>query len=234
LIEIPLGMTLRQIIFDIGGGTEKPFKAVQTGGPSGGCLSTEYLDLPVDYENLKKAGSIMGSGGLIVMDRDTCVVDLAHYFLEFIQKESCGKCVPCRIGTRHLVEILERITKGEGQEDDLDTLERLAKTISQGSLCGLGQSAPNPVMTSLRSFRDEYEQHIQQGYCPAGVCRDLYQYVISQDACTGCRACVRVCPVDAIEGKLHEPHSIDSSKCIRCRACYETCRFDAIEGKPIQ
>jgi len=234
LIEIPLGMTLRQIIFDIGGGTEKPFKAVQTGGPSGGCLSAEYLDLPVDYENLKKAGSIMGSGGLIVMDRDTCVVDLAHYFLEFIQKESCGKCVPCRIGTRHLVEILERITKGEGQQDDLDTLEHLAKTISQGSLCGLGQSAPNPVVTSLRSFRDEYEQHIQQGYCPAGVCRDLYQYEISQDACTGCRACVRVCPVDAIEGKLHEPHSIDSSKCIRCRACYETCRFDAIEGKPIQ
>lgn len=233
LIEVPLGMTLREIIFDIGGGTEKPFKAVQTGGPSGGCLSAEHLDTPVDYEALKAVGSIMGSGGLIVMDTDTCVVDLAHYFLEFIQKESCGKCAPCRIGTRHLVETLERITTGTAEPDDLDTLERLSVTISQGSLCGLGQTAPNPVLTSLHSFRSEYEAHIQQGYCPSGVCKDLFQYVILPDVCTGCQACARVCPVDAIQGSQRKPHTLDSSICIRCRACYEACRFDAIEGRPI-
>ncbi|MEI8132591.1 MAG: NADH-ubiquinone oxidoreductase-F iron-sulfur binding region domain-containing protein [Leptolinea sp.] len=233
LIEVPLGMTLRQIIFDIGGGTEKPFKAVQTGGPSGGCLSAEYLDTPVDYEALRAAGSIMGSGGLIVMDMDTCIVDLAHYFLEFIQKESCGKCAPCRIGTRHLAEALDRITTGTANPDDLDTLESLSKTINQGSLCGLGQTAPNPVMTSLRSFRDEYEAHVQQSYCPAGVCKDLFQYIIVAEACTGCQACARVCPVDAIQGKPKMLHALDSSICIRCRACYEVCRFHAIEGRPI-
>ncbi len=233
LIEVPLGMTLRQIIFEIGGGTEKPFKAVQTGGPSGGCLSTEHLDTPVDYEALKAVGSIMGSGGLIVMDTDTCVVDIAHYFLEFIQKESCGKCAPCRIGTRHLVEIVDRITTGNAESDDLETLERLSVTISQGSLCGLGQTAPNPVLTSLRSFREEYETHVHDHYCPAGVCKDLFQYVINPDTCTGCQACVRVCPVDAIQGEQRQPHTLDSSICVRCRACYEACRFNAIEGRPI-
>ncbi|NLF51530.1 MAG: NADH-quinone oxidoreductase subunit NuoF [Leptolinea sp.] len=233
LIEVPLGMTLRQIIFEIGGGTEKPFKAVQTGGPSGGCLSSEHLDTPVDYEALKAVGSIMGSGGLIVMDTDTCVVDIAHYFLEFIQKESCGKCAPCRIGTRHLVEILDRITTGNAEPDDLETLERLSVTISQGSLCGLGQTAPNPIMTSLRAFREEYEAHVHDHYCPAGVCKDLFQYVIDPANCTGCQACVRVCPVDAIHGELRQLHVIDSSICVRCRACYEACRFNAIEGRPI-
>jgi NADH:ubiquinone oxidoreductase subunit F (NADH-binding)/Pyruvate/2-oxoacid:ferredoxin oxidoreductase delta subunit/(2Fe-2S) ferredoxin len=233
LIEVPLGMTLRQIIFDIGGGTEKPFKAVQTGGPSGGCLSEEHLDTPVDYEALREAGSIMGSGGLIVMDKDTCIVDLAHYFLEFTQKESCGKCAPCRIGSRHLVEILDRITTGSGEAEDLNTIVRLSKTINQGSLCGLGQTVPNPVMTSLRSFRDEYEAHVHDGYCPAGVCKELYQYVILPEACTGCQACSRVCPVDAIQGELHQSHILDSTICIRCRACYEACRFDAIEGRPL-
>lgn len=233
LIEVPLGMTLRQIIFDIGGGTEKPFKAVQTGGPSGGCLSEDYLDTPVDYEALKAAGSIMGSGGLIVMDKDTCVVDIAHYFLEFIQKESCGKCAPCRIGTRHLVETLERITTGTAEADDIETLERLSRTTAQGSLCGLGQSAPNSVLTSLRSFRAEYETHIKEGYCTAGVCKDLFQYVILPDACTGCQACSRVCPVDAIQGAAKQTHTLDSSICIRCRACYEACRFNAIEGRPL-
>jgi NADH:ubiquinone oxidoreductase subunit F (NADH-binding)/(2Fe-2S) ferredoxin len=233
LIEVPLGMTLRQIIFEIGGGTEKPFKAVQTGGPSGGCLSTEHLDTPVDYEALKAVGSIMGSGGLIVMDKDTCVVDLAHYYLDFLRKESCGKCTPCRIGTRHLYEILERITDGSGVPEDIDTLERLAKTMSQGSLCGLGQTASNPVTTTLRSFRGEYETHIHSGYCEAGVCKTLFQYVIDPEACTGCHACVKVCPVNAIEGKAKQPHTLDSSICIRCRACYEACRFDAIEGSPV-
>jgi NADH-quinone oxidoreductase subunit F len=233
LIEVPLGMTLRQIIFDIGGGTRKPFKAVQTGGPSGGCLSEEFLDTPVDYESLTAAGSIMGSGGLIVMDEDTCVVDLAHYFLDFTQKESCGKCSPCRVGTRHLVEILEDIIAGRGQPEDLVKLENLGQTIKRGALCGLGQTAPNPVLTTLRYFRDEYLEHVKEKYCSAAVCRELVEYRVIPEKCTGCQRCVSVCPTGAITGPRSEPHNLDPSKCIKCRSCYEVCRFDAIAGDAI-
>jgi NADH:ubiquinone oxidoreductase subunit F (NADH-binding)/NAD-dependent dihydropyrimidine dehydrogenase PreA subunit/(2Fe-2S) ferredoxin len=233
LIEIPLGMTLRKIIFEIGGGTRKPFKAVQTGGPSGGCLSEEFLDTPVDYESLCAAGSIMGSGGLIIMDEDTCVVDVAHYFLDFTQKESCGKCSPCRVGTRHLVEILERITKGEAEPDDLVKLQTLGETIARGSLCGLGQTAPNPVLTTLRYFRPEYLMHVKDKHCPAAVCRELIEYRVIPEKCTGCQRCVSVCPTGAITGPRSEPHNLDPSKCIKCRACYEICRFDAIAGDAI-
>jgi NADH-quinone oxidoreductase subunit F len=233
LIEVPLGTTLRQIIFDIGGGTAKPFKAVQTGGPSGGCLSEEFLDTPVEYESLAKVGSIMGSGGLIVMDRDTCVVDLARYFLDFTQKESCGKCSPCRVGTRHMVEILERITKGSGEPEDLVRLEVLGEAIKKGSLCGLGQTAPNPALTTLRYFRGEYLAHVKDLACPAVVCQDLLEYRVIPEKCTGCRQCQAVCPMGAISGPKSEPHNVDASKCIKCRACYEVCRFDAIAGDAI-
>ncbi len=233
LIEVPLGMPLRQIIFDIGGGTRKPFKAVQTGGPSGGCLSEEFLDTPVDYESLGAAGSIMGSGGLIVMDQDTCVVDVARYFLNFTQQESCGKCTPCRVGSRHLVEILDRITSGDGRPEDLTTLQTLGETVKRGSLCGLGQTAPNPVLTALRYFRPEFLQHVQEKCCPAVVCSDLLQYRVVADKCTGCQRCVSVCPTGAITGPRAEPHNLDAEKCIKCRACYEICRFDAIAGDAI-
>ena len=233
LIEVPLGMTLRQIIFDIGGGTRKPFKAVQTGGPSGGCLSEEFLDTPVDYESLTAAGSIMGSGGLIVMDEDTCVVDVAHYFLDFTQQESCGKCSPCRVGTRHLVEILENIIDGRGEPEDLVKLENLGQTIKRGALCGLGQTAPNPVLTTLRYFRDEYLEHVKEKYCSAAVCRELVEYRVIPEKCTGCQRCVAVCPTQAITGPRSEPHNLDPSKCIKCRSCYEVCRFDAIAGDAI-
>ncbi len=233
LIEVPLGMTLREIIFDVGGGTKKPFKAVQTGGPSGGCLSEELLDTPIDYESLTAAGSIMGSGGLIVMDEDTCVVDVAHYFLNFTQEESCGKCSPCRVGTRHMVEILERITKGQGQIEDLSKLETLGETIKNGSLCGLGQTAPNPVLTTLRYFRSEYLAHIEDKYCPAAVCQELVEYRIIPEKCTGCQRCIKVCPTEAIIGVKKEPHNLDTSKCIKCRACYEICPFGAIAGDGI-
>ncbi len=233
LIEVPLGMTLRQIIFDIGGGTAKKFKAVQTGGPSGGCLSEEFLDMTVDYESLGAAGSIMGSGGLIVMDEDTCVVDLARYFLDFTQKESCGKCSPCRVGARHLVEILERIAKGEGRPEDLNKLQNLGETIKRGALCGLGQTAPNPVLTTLRYFRPEYLVHVSERYCPAVVCRELIEYRVVPGKCTGCQRCVSVCPTGAITGPRAEPHNLDPTKCIKCRACYEICRFDAIAGDAI-
>lgn len=233
LIEVQLGTTLREIIFDIGGGVQKPFKAIQTGGPSGGCLSEEFLDLPVDYESLASAGSIMGSGGLIIMDEDTCVVDLAKYFLDFTQKESCGKCIPCRVGTRHMVEILERITHGEGNPEDLLTLRTLGDTIKKGALCGLGQTAPNPVLTTLRYFRNEYLEHIKDGRCKAVVCKNLIEYRVIKEKCTGCQSCVRACPTGAISGPRSEPHNLDATKCIKCRSCYEICRFEAIAGDAI-
>jgi NADH:ubiquinone oxidoreductase subunit F (NADH-binding)/Pyruvate/2-oxoacid:ferredoxin oxidoreductase delta subunit/(2Fe-2S) ferredoxin len=233
LIEVQLGTTLREIIFDIGGGLQKPFKAVQTGGPSGGCLSEEFLDLPVDYESLGGAGSIMGSGGLIVMDEETCIVDIAKYFLDFTQKESCGKCTPCRVGTRHMVEILEKISRGYGIPEDLLALRTLGDTIRKGALCGLGQNAPNPVLTTLRYFRNEYIEHIRDQRCRAVVCKDLIEYRVIKEKCTGCQSCVRVCPTGAISGPRAEPHNLDTSKCIKCRSCYEVCRFDAIAGNAI-
>ncbi len=233
LIEVPLGITLREVVFDIGGGTLKPFKAVQTGGPSGGCLSDEFLDTPIDYEHLAAAGSIMGSGGLIVVDEDTCIVDTAKYFLDFTQKESCGKCVPCRVGTRHLVKILEKICDGQGELSDLAKLEKLGRTVKNGSLCGLGSTAPNPVLTSLKYFRSEFIAHIRDKRCPAVVCKNLVIYRILADKCTGCQRCVRVCPTGAITGPRSELHNLDQSKCIKCRSCYEICRFDAIAGDAI-
>ncbi|MGD9578096.1 MAG: NADH-ubiquinone oxidoreductase-F iron-sulfur binding region domain-containing protein [Syntrophorhabdus sp.] len=233
LIEVQLGTPLREIIFDIGGGVQKNFKAIQTGGPSGGCLSEEFLDLPVDYESLASVGSIMGSGGLIIMDDDTCIVDVARYFLDFTQKESCGKCVPCRVGTRHMVELLDKITHGEGTPEDHMALRTLGDTIKTGALCGLGQTAPNPVLTTLRYFRNEYLEHIKDSRCRATVCKDLIEYRVIKEKCTGCQSCVRVCPTGAISGPRSEPHNLDPTKCIKCRSCYEICRFEAIAGDAI-
>jgi NADH:ubiquinone oxidoreductase subunit F (NADH-binding)/NAD-dependent dihydropyrimidine dehydrogenase PreA subunit/(2Fe-2S) ferredoxin len=233
LIEVPLGTTLRRIIFDIGSGTRKPFKAVQTGGPSGGCLSEKHLDLPIDYQSLQDAGTIMGSGGLIVMDENACMVDVARYFLGFTSKESCGKCAPCRIGTRKMVEILDKITVGKGSVEDLATLESLADTIGKGSLCGLGQTAPNPIRTTIKYFREEYLAHIEEKRCPAAVCRELVEYRVIKEKCTGCHRCVEVCPAEAISGPRSEPHNLDKNKCIKCRACYEACHFEAIAGDAI-
>jgi NADH:ubiquinone oxidoreductase subunit F (NADH-binding)/NAD-dependent dihydropyrimidine dehydrogenase PreA subunit len=229
LIEVPLGTTLRQIVFDIGGGilNDRKVKAVQTGGPSGGCIPAERLDTPVDYESLTAAGSIMGSGGMIVMDEGTCMVDVAHYFLSFTQKESCGKCPPCRVGTKQMLEILERIKAGQGEPQDLERLEKLAKTVKAGSLCGLGQTAPNPVLTTLRYFRDEYLAHITEHRCPAAVCPALITYEITA-ACNGCTLCVLVCPNNAITGAKKQKHIIDPKVCIRCGACYDSCNYDAI------
>jgi ferredoxin len=221
------------VIYDIGGGLVKEFRAVQTGGPSGGCLGEEFLDTPIDYENLAAAGSIMGSGGLIVLDRDTCIVDTAKYFLSFTQQESCGKCVPCRVGTRHLVEILKKICRGKGDLTDLARLEKLAEAIKGGSLCGLGQTAPNPVLSALKYFRSEFLAHIKDRRCPAAVCRDLVIYRIIVEKCTGCQSCVRVCPTGAITGPRSEPHHLNEEKCIKCRSCYEICRFDAVAGDAI-
>ena len=231
LVEVPMGMTLREIIFDIGGGIPngKRFKAVQTGGPSGGCLPESKLDLPVDFDRLTAAGSMMGSGGMIVMDEDTCMVDVARYFIDFLKEESCGKCLPCREGLRALLEILTRITGGEGKMSDLKLLEELSETIVETSLCALGGSAPNPVLSTLRYFRDEYVAHIRDKRCPAGVCKKLVTYRVVDDTCTGCHACVPACPVDCIGGAVREVHVIDQSKCVKCGACYEACRFDAIE-----
>jgi NADP-reducing hydrogenase subunit HndC len=230
LVEVPMGTPLRTIIYDIGGGIPngKKFKAVQTGGPSGGCLPAELLDTPVDYDNLIAAGSMMGSGGMIVMDEDNCMVDIARFFLDFTVDESCGKCTPCRVGTRRMLEILERIVNGKGEEGDIEKLEELATTIKATALCGLGQTAPNPVLSTLKFFRSEYEAHIREKRCPAHHCRALLHYVINPDLCRGCTACTRVCPAEAISGELRKPHHIDTAKCLKCGACAEKCKFHAI------
>jgi len=230
LVEVPMGIMLREIIYDIGGGIPggKQFKAVQSGGPSGGCIPASLLDLTVDYEALTKAGAIMGSGGLIVMDEDTCMVDVALYFVSFLVEESCGKCTPCRVGLQRMKEMLTAITEGRGQEGDVERLEALAKTIQDGSLCGLGQTAPNPVLTTLKYFRDEYEAHINQKKCPAGVCKALIKYSIDAEKCTGCGVCLRACPVNAISGEKKQPHKIDEALCTVCGSCHEVCKFDAI------
>ena len=229
LVEVPMGTTLRTIIYDIGGGIPggKKFKAVQTGGPSGGCLPASLLDTPVDYDNLIAAGSMMGSGGMIVMDEDNCMVDIARFFLDFTVDESCGKCAPCRIGTRRMLEILNRIVNGKGREGDIERLENLAKTIKATALCGLGQTAPNPVLATIKFFREEYEAHIRDKKCPAHHCQALLQYVIT-DKCRGCTACARVCPGGAITGTVKQQHHIDPDKCLKCGACMEKCRFGAI------
>lgn len=231
LVEVPMGMTLREIVYGIGGGIPdgRHFKAIQTGGPSGGCVPQELLDLPVDYESLTKVGSMMGSGGMIVMDDRTCMVDVAKYFMDFLRDESCGKCLPCREGTQRMHEILTDICEGNARMEDLDLLEELAGVVRDTSMCGLGQTASNPVLSTLRYFRSEYEAHIRDRKCPAGVCKALIQYVINPEKCTGCLACIKVCPQGGITGELKQPHVIEQGKCIKCGMCGEVCNFDAIE-----
>ena len=233
LVEVPMGTTLREIVEEIGGGIPngKKFKAAQTGGPSGGCIPASLIDIPVDYDNLISIGSMMGSGGLIVMDEDTCMVDIAKFFLEFTVDESCGKCTPCRIGTKRLLEMLDKITKGKGTMEDLDKMEELCYHIKANSLCGLGQSAPNPVLSTLKYFRDEYVAHIVDKKCPAGVCKALLSYVIDREKCKGCTLCARACPADAISGTVKQPHVIDPAKCLKCGACMDKCKFGAIYKK---
>jgi len=230
LVEVPMGMTLRDVIYKVGGGIidNRKFKAVQLGGPSGGCIPESLLDTPVDYDSLTKTGAIMGSGGMVVMDDTTCMVDMARFFLNFTQDESCGKCTFCRIGTKRMLEILNRITQGKGEKGDIEKLEDLSKKIIKGSLCGLGQTAPNPVLTTIKYFRDEYEAHINDKKCPAGACKDLVKYEILEDKCIGCGACKRACLVDAISGEKKEVHTINQDICIKCGACMTACKFDAV------
>ena len=230
LVEVPMGTTLREVIYDIGGGCPngKKFKAAQTGGPSGGCIPASELDIEIDYDNLTAIGSMMGSGGMIVMDEDNCMVDIARFFLDFTVDESCGKCAPCRIGTKRMLEILERIVEGKGQDGDIEKLEELAQSIKTTALCGLGQTAPNPVLSTLKYYRHEYEAHIYEHRCPAGQCKALLNYKIDPDKCKGCTLCARNCPANCISGKVREPHVIDNSKCLKCGACMEKCKFGAI------
>ena len=231
LVEVPMGTTLRDVVYGVGGGIRdgKKFKAVQTGGPAGGCLPESYLDTPVDYESLTAAGSMMGSGGMIVIDEDSCMVDVARFFLDFTQDESCGKCTPCREGTKRMLEILQRITSGRGVEGDIDKLLRLGDTIKRTSLCGLGQASPNPVISTIKHFREEYEAHIREKRCPAGVCAGLLTFSIISEKCIGCGACKRKCPVPCIAGKPKEVHEIDQARCIKCGQCFEACKFDAVK-----
>ncbi len=233
LVEVPMGSTIREIIFDIGGGiiNDGEFKAVQMGGPTGGCLPLDLLDTPVDYESLMKTGAVVGSGGLVVADSSTCMVDLARYFLNFARNESCGKCVPCRLGTKAMLDLLTRITRGQGSEEDVELLKSLARDVKAASLCALGGTAPNPVITTLRYFEDEYEMHVKERRCAAGVCEDLTLIAIKDSLCQGCGICIRYCPVEAISGERKAVHSIDMDKCLKCGVCLDSCPFDAIYRK---
>ena len=233
LVEIPMGTTLREIVEEIGGCIPdgKKFKAAQTGGPSGGCIPACHIDTPIDYDNLIALGSMMGSGGLIVLDEDTCMVDIAKFYLEFTVDESCGKCTPCRIGTRRLLQFLEKITSGNGEEEDLDKIDELANHMHTASLCALGQTAPNPVLSTMKYFRDEYIAHIRDKTCPAGVCKALIRYAIDPDKCKGCTKCARACPAGAISGQVRQPHKIDTKACIKCGLCMQNCAFGAVYTK---